>query len=60
MPAGGRFFMVMQLLGPNLSAARRTALGGQAELQAAKVGGQAGGRMGRQRVGSRRCSRVRL
>ena len=46
MPAGGRFFMVMQLLGPNLSAARRNALGGQAELQAAKVGwlvGRAGG-----------------
>jgi hypothetical protein len=54
MPAGGRFFMVMQLLGPNLSAARRAALGGQAELQAAKVGGWADG------VGSRRCSWVRL
>lgn len=35
--AGGRFYMAMDLLGPNLTEARRTSLGGQAELTAAKA-----------------------
>lgn len=33
--------MVMELLGPNLTAVRRAQLGGQAELIAAKVRGDA-------------------
>ena len=36
--AGGRFWMCMDLLGSNLTTVRRTLLGGQAELTAAKVG----------------------
>ncbi|KAL4421516.1 hypothetical protein ABPG75_010807 [Micractinium tetrahymenae] len=35
--AGGRFYMVMDLLGSNLTAARRGTLGGAVELTAAKV-----------------------
>ncbi|KAL4449542.1 hypothetical protein ABPG77_007186 [Micractinium sp. CCAP 211/92] len=35
--AGGRFYMVMDLLGPNLSTVRRGALGGALEPTAAKV-----------------------
>lgn len=42
--------MAMDLLGPNLTAVRRTLLGGQAELTAAKVGG-GGGRGARARQG---------
>ncbi len=34
--------MCMDLLGPNLTTVRRTLLGGQAELTAAKVGGRSG------------------
>lgn len=35
--AGGRFYMVMDLLGSNLTTARRSMQGGAAELTAAKV-----------------------
>lgn len=48
---GGRFFMVLDLLGQNLVEMRRGAYGGRMDLSTAKVRGRRGPAGGRRAVG---------